>query len=87
MAKRRRHLVSSTWPVFSVDHSVVGKPEGYVVLFTIEKNTRPSTGHDNDEYITDEVCEPYQVIKGFGELSAEASKIVATLNGLNAACR
>jgi hypothetical protein len=67
--------------VFSIDPLVVGRDEGYVVLFTIAKNQKYERGHDHDQFITDEVCEPYEVIAAFDVLSFDERRETATVKG------
>jgi hypothetical protein len=66
--------------IFSVDPLVVGKDEGYVVLFTIAENPKyERAGHDR--FITVEVCEPYEIIADFERLTPEEQRDTATLGG------
>lgn len=57
--------------IFSRDPSVVGKEEGYIVLFTVVPNERFQPGFGKDQLMTNEVCEPYEIVKTLATMPAD----------------
>jgi hypothetical protein len=64
--------------VFTFDPRLVDTQD-YIVLFTIKRNDRDGA----DRYLTDEVCEPYQILPEFEALSADERRIRATRTGID----
>jgi hypothetical protein len=66
--------------VFSVDPAVVGREEGYVVLFTIVPN-QLQTGADR--FLTGRVCEPYEICLAFENMTPDEQRDFATRKGVD----
>lgn len=60
--------------VFSTDPLVVDRDRGYLVLFTVAPNERPRRGDEWDHLLTEKVCFPYQVLRGFESLTPDEQR-------------
>lgn len=69
--------------VFSRDPIVVGKEEGYIVLFTVVPNERFQPGSGKDKLMTGEVCEPYEIIKTLAPMPADRRLAYLTTTGFD----
>lgn len=64
--------------VFSLDPVVVRKPEGHVVLFTVEPNPRGG----RERFITTAVEEPYELFHGLGGMGSEELRRTIVQTGI-----
>jgi hypothetical protein len=64
--------------VFSLDPVVVRKPEGHVVLFTVEPNPRGG----RERFITTQVEEPYELFHGLGGMGPEELRRTIVQTGI-----
>jgi hypothetical protein len=69
--------------VVSFDPRVVGRDEGYLVLFTIGPNERFQPGSKKDKWMTAEVSEPYEIFRQFAVLPEDRRLARLTTDGFS----
>ena len=67
--------------VFTVDHSIVGR-EDVFVLFTVGHTQAFTPGHGHDRFITDSVCEPFEILSAFETKTPDERRKIASISGM-----
>jgi hypothetical protein len=67
--------------VFTVDHSLVGR-EDVFVLFTTVPTQGFISGHGHDRSMTDSVCEPFEILSTFETKTPDERRKIASISGM-----
>jgi hypothetical protein len=67
--------------VFTVDHSIIGRGEVFV-LFTTVHTQGFAPGHGLDRFMTDSVCEPFEILSAFEATTPDERRKRASISGM-----